>query len=152
MCSCLVLVMPFTKNKSIAMEFVEEVLNKGNLEKIKNLITPNFVWHGQYKEVRSLKSFKEWLSIERSIFPDMQFNILDDVVEHGKVAIRWTLQATHEKEFLGFPASHEKFQTTGINIFHFEGDKIKEVWIAFDALNTALQLGVVDVVPQKYRK
>ncbi|HET7285104.1 MAG TPA: ester cyclase [Nitrososphaeraceae archaeon] len=144
--------MPFTTNKSTALEFVEEVLNKGNLEKMKNLITPDFVWHGQFKEVRGLKSFNEWLSLERSTFPDLQFNIVDDVVEHDKVAIRWILQATHKKEVLGFPASHKKFQTTGINIFHFEGDKIKEVWIAFDALNTALQLGVVDVVHRSIEK
>jgi steroid delta-isomerase-like uncharacterized protein len=140
------------KNKSTALQFVEEVLNKGNLEKMKDLIAPNFVWHGQYKEVRGLKSFKEWLSLEHSTFHDIQFNIVDDIVGHGKVAIRWILRATHENEFLGFPATHKKFQTIGINIFHFEGDKIKEAWIVFDALNPALKLGVVDVIPQKSRK
>jgi predicted ester cyclase len=135
--------MSFTNNKSIAEQFVEEVLNKGNLDKIKNLITPDIVWHGQYKEVKGLKSFKKWISLERSIFPDMQFNIVDNFAEHDKVAIRWVLQATHKKK----PSTHQKFQTMGISIFHFEDDKIKEAWIVFDALNPALQLRVVDVVP-----
>ena len=67
--------MSFTNNKSIALQFVEEVLNKGNLDKIKNLITPNIVWHGQYKKVKGLKSLKKWISLERSIFSDMQFSI-----------------------------------------------------------------------------
>ena len=44
--------MPFTNNKSIALQFVEEVLNRGNLDKIKNLITPNIIWHGQYRKVK----------------------------------------------------------------------------------------------------
>ena len=135
--------MSFTNNKSIAEQFVEEVLNKGNLDKIKNLITPDIVWHGQYKEVKGLKSFKKWISLERSSFPDMQFNIVDNFAEHDKVAIRWVLQATHKKK----PSTHQKFQTMGISIFHFEDDKIKEAWIVFDALNPALQLRVVDVVP-----
>jgi predicted ester cyclase len=135
--------MSFTNNNSIAEQFVEEVLNKGNLDKIKNLITPDIVWHGQYKEVKGLKSFKKWISLERSIFPDMQFNIVDNFAEHDKVAIRWVLQATHKKK----PSTHQKFQTMGISIFHFEDDKIKEAWIVFDALNPALQLRVVDVVP-----
>jgi hypothetical protein len=68
--------MSFTNNKSIALQFVEEVLNKGNLDKIKNLITPNIVWHGQYKKVKGLKSLKKWISLERSIFSDMQFSIV----------------------------------------------------------------------------
>ena len=139
--------MAFTNNKSNALQFVEEVLNKGNLDKIKNLITPDIVWHGQYKEVKGLKSIKKWISLERSIFSDMQFNIVDNITEHDKVAIRWILQARHKKKH-----THQKFQTMGISIFHFEDDKIKEAWIVFDALNPALQMGVVDVVPTEVKK
>jgi predicted SnoaL-like aldol condensation-catalyzing enzyme len=139
--------MSFTNNKSIAEQFVEEVLNKGNLDKIKNLITPNIVWHGQYKEVKGLKSIKKWIALERSIFSDMQFNIVDNIAEHDKVAIRWKLQARLKKKH-----THQKFQTMGISIFHFEDDKIKEAWIVFDALNPALQMGVVDVVPTEVQK
>jgi predicted ester cyclase len=140
--------MSFTNNKSITLQLVEEVLNKGNLDKIENLITPNIIWHGQYKEVKGLKSLKKWISLERSIFPHMQFNIVDNVAEHDKVAIRWVLQATHKKK----PSTHQKFQTRGISIFHFEDGKIKEAWIVFDALNPALELGVVDVVPSEVHK
>lgn len=140
--------MSFTNNKSIAQQFVGEVLNKGNFDKIKNLITPNIVWHGQYKEVKGLKSFKKWISLERTIFPDMQFSIVDNLAEHDKVAIRWVLQATLKKK----PSNRQKLQTRGISIFQFQDDKIKEAWIAFDALNLALQIGVVDVVPSEVQK
>lgn len=140
--------MSFTNNKSIAQQFVEEVLNKGNFDKIKNLITPNIVWHGQYKEVKGLKSFKKWISLERTIFPDMQFSIVDNLAEHDKVAIRWVLQATLKKK----SSNRQKLQTRGISIFQFEDEKIKEAWIALDALNLALQIGVVDVVPSEVQK
>jgi predicted ester cyclase len=140
--------MSFTNNRSIALQFVEEVLNRGNFDKIKDLITPNIVWHGQYKKVKGLRSFKKWLSLERSVFPDMQFSIVDNLAEHDKVAIRWVLQATLKKK----PSNHQKFQTMGISIFQFEDDKIKEAWIVFDALNPALQIGVVDVVPSGVQK
>jgi predicted ester cyclase len=140
--------MSFTNNKSIAQQFVEEVLNKGNFDKIKNLITPNIVWHGQYKEVKGLKSLKKWISLERTIFPDMQFSIVDNLAEHDKVAIRWVLQARLKKK----PSNHQTLQSRGISIFQFEDNKVKEAWIAFDALNLALQIGVVDVVPSKVQK
>jgi len=140
--------MSFTNNKSIAAQFVEEVLNRGNLDKIKNLISPNIIWYGQYKKVKGLKSLKKWLSLERSIFPDMRFRIVDNLAEHDKVAIRWVLQATLKKK----PSNHQKLQIMGMSIFQFEDDKIKEAWIAFDTLNPALQIGVVDVVPSEIQK
>ncbi len=42
-------------------------------------------------------------------------------------------------------ATHEDCQTHA-DIFHFEGDKIKEVWTMYDALTTALELGIVEKV------
>jgi predicted ester cyclase len=140
--------MSFTNNKSIAAQFVEEVLNGGNLDKMKDLVSPNIVWYGQYKKVKGLKSLKKWLSLERSIFPDMQFKIVDNLAEHDKVAIRWVLQATLKKKL----SNHQKLQIMGMSIFQFEDNKIKEAWIAFDALNPALQIGIVDVVSSEVRK
>jgi len=52
---------------------------------------------------------------------------------------------THEKEYRGIPATHKKFETAGVNIFHFEGNKIKEAWTVADGLTAALQLGVVKI-------
>jgi predicted ester cyclase len=140
--------MSFTNNRSIALQFVDDVLNRGNFDKIRDLITPNIVWHGQYKKVKGLKSLKKWISLERSIFSDMQFSIVDNLAEHDKVAIRWVFQATRKKK----PSNRQKFRTMGISIFQFEDDKIKEAWIVFDALNPALHIGVVDVVPSEVQK
>ena len=36
------------------------------------------------------------------------------------------------------PATHKKFETQGVDIFHFEGDKIKEVWTICDMSVLAL--------------
>ncbi len=62
----------------------------------------------------------------------------------NKVATSWFVEATHEKEFRGIPATHKKFETVGMNVFHFEGDKIKEAWFIADGLTPALELGVVE--------
>ena len=63
-----------------------------------------------------------------SAFPDMHITILEDLMDQNRVALRWSLKATHEKDFADFPATHEKFETQGVEILHFEGDKIKEAW------------------------
>ena len=44
----------------------------------------------------------------------------------------WSFKATHEKDFAGVPATHKKFETQGVEIFHFEGDKINVAWTITD--------------------
>ena len=124
--------MSYTQNKTIARRFVEEVFNARKTEMVKNFVTPDIIYHGMAEEVRSLEEFKQWVAEDLSAFPDMKVTILDDFGEQNKVAIRWTLKATHEKDFADFPATHKKFETRGIDIFHFEGDKIKEAWTLCD--------------------
>ena len=118
--------MSYAQNKSTARRFIQEIFNEGKIEEAKKFVTSDIIYHGVFEEVRGLDEFKEWVVEDRKAFPDMQFTILDDFGEQNKVAIRWTLKATHGKEFAGFPASHEKFEAHGADIFHFEKDKIEE--------------------------
>jgi steroid delta-isomerase-like uncharacterized protein len=121
-----------TQYKTIARRFVEEIFNSRKTEAARNFLTPDIIYHGVGEEVRSLEKFKQWVAEDLSAFPDMKVTILDDFGEQNKIAIRWTLKATHEKDFADFPATHKKFETQGVDIFHFEGDKIKEAWTVCD--------------------
>jgi steroid delta-isomerase-like uncharacterized protein len=121
-----------SQNKTIARRFVEEIFNARKTELAKNFVTPDIVYHGMGEEVRSLDQFKRWVDEDLSAFPDMKVTILDDFGEQNKVAVRWTLKATHEKDFADFPATHKKFETQGVDILYFEGDKIKEAWTTCD--------------------
>ena len=120
--------MSYTQHNTIARRFVEEIFNARKTELAKNFVTPDIIYHGMGEEVRSLEEFKHWVAEDLSAFPDMKVTILDEFGEQNKIAIRWTLKATHEKDFADFPATHKKFETQGVDIFHFEGDKIKEAW------------------------
>jgi steroid delta-isomerase-like uncharacterized protein len=120
--------MSYTQYNTIARRFVEEIFNARKTELAKNFVTPDIIYHGMGEEVRSLEEFKQWVAEDLSAFPDMKVTILDEFGEQNKTAIRWTLKATHEKDFADFPATHKKFETQGVDIFHFEGDKIKEAW------------------------
>ena len=127
-----VLDMSYTQNKAIARRFVDEIFNARKTEVAKNFVTPDIIYHGVGEEVRGLEEFKKWVAEDLSAFPDMKVTIVDDFGEQNKIAIRWTLKATHEKDFADFPATHKKFETQGVEILHFEGDKIKEAWTVCD--------------------
>jgi steroid delta-isomerase-like uncharacterized protein len=117
-----------TQNKAVARKFVEEIFNARKTEMAKDFVTPDIIYHGMAEEVRSLEEFKRWVAEDLAAFPDMKVTIVDEFGEDNKVAIRWNLKATHEKDFADFPATHKKFEARGVEILHFEGDKIKEAW------------------------
>lgn len=140
------------QNKAIASRFIQELFNEGKVDEAKNFVTPDIIYHG-LEEVRGLEDFKKWIIEDRKSFPDMEVTIVEDIAEGNNVAFRWTLKATHKGDFAGLPASHEKFEAHGADIFHFENNKIKEAWTIFDALKPAIQIGIAEMVqPEQSKK
>ena len=137
--------MSFIENKRIVQEFIDETYNKGNLENTSRFVTPDFVYHARGEDLEGVEAYNEWVSLDRSIFPDITFTILETIVESDKVATAFTVKGTHEKEFRGIPATHKKFETVGVIIFHFRNNKIKEGWVVVDGLTAALQIGAIKI-------
>jgi steroid delta-isomerase-like uncharacterized protein len=129
--------MSYTQNKTIARRFVEDIFNSKKTELSENYVTPDIIYHGVAEEVKGLEEFKRWVTEDLDAFPDMKITILDDFGEQNKIAMRWSLKATHEKDFADFPATHKKFEAQGIDIFYFEGDKIREAWTTADLSDLA---------------
>jgi len=102
-----------TQYKAIARRFVEEIFNARKIEAAKNFVTPDIIYHGIAEEIRGLEDFKKWVGEDLSAFSDMQITILDEIEEQNKVAMRWTLKTTQEKDFAGTAASHKKIEIEG---------------------------------------
>lgn len=76
-------------------------------------------------------------------FPDSQLSADDMIVDDNKVAVRYTLQATHQGEFMNIPPTNKRVTICGITILRFEGDKVVERWSEADFLGLMQQLGVI---------
>ena len=135
--------MSLVEIKQTARQFFDDVYNQENLDSIDTLVTPSFVYHARGEDVEGIEKFKKWISSDRAAFPDMRFAVVDSIAEGGKVATTFVVEGTHEKEFRGIPATHKKFETVGVTVFHFDSNKIKEAWVLVDGLSAALQIGVV---------
>jgi steroid delta-isomerase-like uncharacterized protein len=135
--------MSLVEIKLTVRHFFDDVYNQRNLDNIDSLLTPGFVYHARGE---GIENFKKWISSDRAAFPDMRFTMADSIAESGKVASTFVVEGTHEKEFRGIPATHKKFETVGMTVFHFDGNKIKEAWVVVDGLSAALQIGIVRTV------
>jgi predicted ester cyclase len=97
------------------------------------------------EDIEGVEVYNEWVSLDRSIFPDITFTILETIAESDKAATAFIVKGTNEKEFRGIPATHTKFETVGVIIFHFRNNKIKEGWVVVDGLTAALQIGAIKI-------
>ncbi|MGH9982131.1 MAG: ester cyclase [Nitrososphaeraceae archaeon] len=138
--------MSLEETKQLAWKFVDEIFNKGNINEADRFVTPDFIYHARGEDIEGLEKFKEWFSSDTGVFSDIRITLVDSLAEYGKVATAWIVEGTHEKEYSGIPATHKKFETVGISIFHFEDNKIKELWTVTEALTPALDLGIVKPV------
>jgi len=135
--------MSSTEHKRIVHEFLDETYNKGNLKNTDRYVTPDFIYHARGEDIEGIEAFNEWVSSDRSIFPNIRVTIVDSIEESGRVASAFIVEGTQEKEFRGIPATNKDFETVGMSMFHFQDNKIKEGWVVVDALTAAIQLGAI---------
>lgn len=138
--------MSTTEMKENAVAFVTEVLGKGNFDMLTNLVTSDFVYHARGETIEGVQNFKEWVASDQKVFSDIHYTVVGTITEYGRVATAFLVGATHDRDFRGIPASHKTFETIGVTIFHFDGNKIKTAWTIVDGLTPALELGLVKVI------
>ena len=79
-------------------------------------------------------------------FPDLIHTIEDQIAEGDRVATRTTVRGTHLGEFRGVVPTGKQVTCSVFAIRHFDGDRIVEQWVQFDATGLMRQLGSSDEV------
>jgi steroid delta-isomerase-like uncharacterized protein len=133
------------ENKAIVRRELEEIFVQGNLDTADEIYATDYVGHDPTnpEDIRGIEAAKQYASMYRSAFPDLQATVEDQVAEGDKVASRFTFRGTHRGELAGIPPTGNQVEVTGIVISRIEGGKVAEDWSNFDALGMMQQLGVV---------
>jgi steroid delta-isomerase-like uncharacterized protein len=131
-------------NNSVVRGFIEEVLNKGNIEEAGRFFGDDMVEHVPLPgQGPGLTGLKDVLRGMRTAFPDMQWSVEEQITEGDKVVPRFEWTGTHRGAFLGVPATGRNVKVWGIVIDRLEGGKIKDTRIIMDSLGLMMQLGVL---------
>lgn len=129
-------------NSNVVKEFVEVVLNRGDIE-----ASGRFFWEDMVEQVPlpgqgpGLNGLKDVLRGMRAAFPDMHWTVEEQISEGDKVVTRFEWTGTHRAEFFGVPATGRPVKVWGMVIDRLEGGKIKDTRIIMDALGLMMQLG-----------
>jgi steroid delta-isomerase-like uncharacterized protein len=137
------------ENKAVSRRVLQEVIGKGNLDVIDQLIAADYAYFAPGSpEVRGPEGYRQLVTMYRSAFPDLTMTEDDILAEGDKVVMRWTGSGTHRGELMGIPPTGKRVNVSGILISRFAGGKIVEEHEIFDALGMLQQLGVVPAQEQ----
>ena len=116
-----------------ARRALEEVCSGKRLEDLPDVYHPEFVDHVNALVYRGHEGAQRSVALYQQLFPDLRFDVDDQVTEGDRVASRWTLRGTHR----GRPV-----KLTGIVISRFQDGRIVEDYAASDTMELVRQLGL----------
>lgn len=91
--------------------------------------------------VENLAQFKEFLRQDLSAAPDARQELNFMLAEDDLVAGHFTYRGTQTGQMGPFPPSGKPVELPFIGILRIENGKIAEMWVEWDNLNAAMQLG-----------
>jgi steroid delta-isomerase-like uncharacterized protein len=135
------------QNKQVVQTFMEECWNRGNLNKVSELLTDQVRFHDPVFPSLNpgTQNIRNHIEGCRKAFPDIHFTIDDTIAERNEVVIHWTAQGTHKGPFLGMQPTNRKVTVNGTSIHRFEGSKIAEGYTNWNLATMMAQLGVVEL-------
>jgi ubiquinone/menaquinone biosynthesis C-methylase UbiE/predicted ester cyclase len=116
-----------------ARRALEEVCSGRDLDGIASVYHPDFVDHVNRLTYRGHDGARRSVALYLELFPDLRFDVEEQVSEGDRVASRWTLRGTHRGRSV---------ELRGIVISRFEDGQIIEDWAASDTMELVRQLGL----------
>jgi steroid delta-isomerase-like uncharacterized protein len=138
--------MSIEQNKALAREMVEELFNRGNIDRADDFLSADFVEQEELPPgvPSGREGVKQLTAMMRAAFPDFRATVEDIVAESDKVVVRQTWSGTHTGgDFMGVPAAGGRISVGVIDIIRIEGGKFAEHWGVMDVMGMMQQLGAI---------
>ena len=128
-----------SQNKATVRRIIEEIINKGRLDLIDELVAEDYVDNAGGPHGR--EGYRQSVMVVRTAFPDLQMTIEDLIAEGDKVVARLSIEATHNGVFMDIKPTGRAVSFTGIGIMSVVNGQIAERWNQSDLLALLKQLG-----------
>jgi steroid delta-isomerase-like uncharacterized protein len=132
------------ESKAIVRQFWG-VWGEGNIGLAEELLAPDYVNHspGMPDQPTGPEGVKAVLSMFRGGMPDSRVVISDMIAEGDKVAVRYTIEGTHEGDLFGVPPTGRRVSIESFTVELVSDGKIREHWRVTDTLDMMQQLGAI---------
>jgi steroid delta-isomerase-like uncharacterized protein len=127
-----------------AVQRFYDAYNKKNEAILSEVIADDYVDYGHEPPGRGVQGAKSDYQDIASAFADARFDIDEIFGSDDRVAVRWTLHATHTGPFAGLSPTQKKATVRGISLYRLRDGKITETRNQADLLALFTQLGTIE--------
>lgn len=122
----------YKENEKIARQWFEEMWNKPDLSVADEIVDENYNPEWVQIDAVGPAQIKHEITYFRSVFPDLEYQIIDICSEKEKVWVRYKGKGTQQGEMWGFKATNKYVEFEGATILYInEESKVYDAWGAF---------------------
>ncbi|HSI30007.1 MAG TPA: ester cyclase [Miltoncostaeaceae bacterium] len=130
--------------RRFAVERVEALFNRGEIDRIEEFVTPDFVNHEAWPgEDPGYEGFRLRMRRLHEAISDLRMEVHEVVADGDLVAYRATLSGTHTGPLLGIPATGRPFRVQHMHMLRMRDGRASEHWATRDDLGMLQQLGII---------
>jgi predicted ester cyclase len=131
-------------NVELARRWFEELWSKPDLDVADEIVDPDYAPAWIHIDATGPEQVKHEVRYFRSVFPDLQYEIVDMVAEADRVWVRYRGSGTHMGAAWGFEPSGRQVAFEGATILYTgAGGTIIDRWGAFSFYDMLTDLGLV---------
>ena len=134
------------ENAATVREFIQRVLNEGDITFAEKMLSEAFVDHNPMPGSTGDKAGAiAMFTMMREQTPDMHIEIEDVIASGNKVAVRSSMNGTDTNGFMpGMPPTNKSFSMGAIDVLTFDDDGMNtEHYGVYDMAGTMTQLGLM---------
>jgi predicted ester cyclase len=136
-------------NLILIRRFIEEAIEKGNLEVVDEIFAEHFAYHRNADPTMSggRATYREGLRRSHATWPDRKVTVTHLLCDGDYVMARLESYATHQGVYQGIPRTGRPVMWVTTALFQFAEGRITEGWVSEDALSILQQIGAVTIHP-----
>ena len=130
-------------NKKLVRTYTQTVFNQHHTERASDFLALEVKWHGgTLGTAEGVDNVAALVSGFIAALPDLTATEKDIVAEGDTVAVRYVVEATHQGNLLGIPATGRRVRWEAVDVYRVSNGKIVEEWAADDMLAILVSLDV----------
>jgi steroid delta-isomerase-like uncharacterized protein len=130
-------------NKALTRQFMERAFNEGNLTIVDEALAQDGIDHQEPLGTNFVTHLKEVITMLRTAFPDLHFEIHAMLAEGELVAFRSTMTGTHRGPFQGLLPTGKQISVAHMHFVRLVNGKTSDLWHVWDMAGLMRQLGTV---------
>ena len=124
---------------------INQAWNSHDMEKVLSFYSPDYVAEdvGQAFLVRGQDGVRAMLETYWQAFPDLEFTVIDAVVQDSRVAIVWMAEGTHQGTIMNIPPTGHRVAVRGVSIIDVEDGLIVRGQYIWDLAGMLRHMGLL---------